>query len=203
MPTGRPPYVQFKESFVEDRAATDKEGRYIAKPVDHVVVRQVGSKDSVEVEATQWLAQIRKDPGFHPDWVKQYQAQYEAYKSGQEVTPLGTHVKTWPLISKAQSEMLLNANLRTVEDLAEASESALMNVGIGARDLQQKARAWLDTSRDRGVNAQELISLRTRVASQDDTIAQLRKTVEELAAKIIQQAKASSESDDFLGGQAA
>ena len=207
MPSGRPPYVKFEERAFEDRSASEKEGRYIATAVDFVVIRQVGSRDTVECDAQQWLKQIKKDPGFHPDWVDQFEKQYRAYKSGQEITPNGTHVKMWPTISKAQCDMLLNANLRTVEDVAQASESALMNVGIGARELQQKARAWLATAEDHGKGAQELTALRVTTEAQAAQIEELKRLVNELGAKIITQTgkKGSSkaDTDDFLGEKAA
>jgi hypothetical protein len=206
MPSGRPPYVKFEERSFEDRAASEKEGRYIAKSVDFVVIRQVGSRDTVECDAKQWLGQIKKDPGFHPDWVEQFDKQYRAYKSGQEITPNGTHVKTWPTISKAQCDMLLNANLRTVEDVAQASESALMNVGIGARELQQKARAWLATAEEHGKGAQELTALRVTTEAQAAQIADLTRLVNELSAKIIKQTGnggAKAGTDDFLAEEAA
>lgn len=206
MASGRPPYVKFEERAFEDRSASEKEGRYISVAVDFVVIRQVGSRDTVECDAQQWLKQIKKDPGFHSDWVEQFEKQYRAYKSGQEITPNGTHVKMWSTIGKAQCDMLLNANLRTVEDVAQASESALMNVGIGARELQQKARAWLATADEHGKGAQELTALRVKTEAQEGQIAELTRLVQELGAKIITQTGkkgAKAATDDFLGEQAA
>lgn len=208
MQPGRPPYVKYEERSFEDRASSEKEGRLIMKSVDFVIIRQTGSKDTVEKDAKEWLASLKNNVEMHPDWVAHFHKQFEAYKSGQEITPIGTHVKTWPLISKSQCDMLLNANLRTVEDVAGANEDSLRYVGIGARELQQKAKAWLETASATGRGAQELVSQRVKIDDQAEQIATLTKLVNDLQTTIIKQAgkgKKSSKDDDFLsdGAQAA
>lgn len=201
MQPGRPPYVKFEERSFEDRAASEKEGRLIMKSVDYAVIRQTGSKDTFEKDAKEWLNTLKNNTDMHPDWITQFHRQFEAYKSGQEITPMGTHVKTWPLISKAQCDMLLNANLRTVEDVAGANEDSLRHVGIGARELQQKARAWLDSASANGKGAQELVSLRVTTEDQAAQIVALTKIVNDLQSTIVKQAgnKKKAAADDFLG----
>jgi hypothetical protein len=201
MQAGRPPYVKYEERSFEDRAATQAEGRLIMRSVDFVIIRQTGSKDTVETEAKPWLDSLKNQKEMHPDWISHFHKQFDAYKSGQEITPIGTHVKTWPLISKAQCDMLLNANLRTVEDVAGANEDSLRNVGIGARELQQKARAWLDNAQANGKGAEKMVSLQVTVDDQTNQIAALTKLVNELKVTIIKQAgsKKVVTDDDFLG----
>lgn len=203
MQAGRPPYVKFEERSFEDRAESQKAGRMIMKSVDFVIIRQTGSKDTVEKDAQEWLATLKNNTDMHPDWVTQFHRQYEAYKSGQEITPIGTHVKTWPLISKSQCDMLLNANLRTVEDVAGANEDSLRHVGIGARELQQKARAWLESASANGKGAQELVAQRVIIDDQNEKIAALTKIVNDLQATIIKLAgaKKTSKEEDFLGDE--
>lgn len=206
MQAGRPPYVKYEERSFEDRAATQAEGRLIMKSVDFVIIRQTGSKDTVETEAKPWLDSLKNQKEMHPDWVSHFHKQYDAYRSGQEITPIGTHVKTWPLISKAQCDMLLNANLRTVEDVAGANEDSLRHVGIGARELQQKARAWLETAGKNGKGAERLVALEVALDDKTNQIAALTKIVNELQATIIKQAgNKKTVVDDFLsdGQQAA
>lgn len=197
---GRPPYVKYEERSIEDRAASQQAGRYVARSVDYVIIRQIGSKDTVEVEAVPWLSTLKNNPEMHSDWISHFHKQYDAWKSGQEITPIGTHVKTWPLISKAQCDMLLNAHLRTVEDVAGANEDSLRHVGIGSRELQQKARAWLETSAGSGKAAQELVAQRVTIEDQNERLAALTKLVSELQATIINQAggKKKVAADDFL-----
>lgn len=179
----RPPYVEFIEKTFEDRAATEKNGAYTARSEDYVIVRQIGSKDTFEKNATEWLAGLSRDPNMAPEWANHFKAQFAAWKSGQEITPDGIHVKTWPLISRSQAETLIRANLRTVEDLARAPEAALMAVGIGARELQHKAQAWLDSAANTGRQSEEVVNLRAKTSAQDETIKGLRDALNQMEVR--------------------
>lgn len=163
--SARPPYVQFKVIPLEDRAATMAQGRFVSKDTDYVTVRQAGQKDSSEFEAVPWLDRISKNPGYRPEWVDMLRNQYANWKKGYETPPNGTHIRAWPAISPSQAEMLCSIMLLTVEDLAGANESALQRIGMGARELQMKARAWLDSATKIGSTAEELAALRAHNAA--------------------------------------
>lgn len=199
----RPPYVEFREDSAEDRAASEKEGKLVMKSVNTVIIRQVGSKDSVEKNAEEWLANLRHNPNMDPAWIPSFNAKYAMWKEGTDPVADGTHVKLWPAISKAQAEMLLAANIRTVEDLAVANEPSLQRVGIGARELQQKAKAWIDSVNGPGKASAELESLRTKTRMQDEMIAQLQTQMAELAARVPtpRGKKHESEDEDFLSSK--
>lgn len=175
----RPPTVSFEERSAEDRDASQKAGRKVFKSVDWVTIRALGSRDTVEKEALPWLEHLPKENGFLPEWVDQYRAAYARWKSGHEVTPDGSHVRSWAAIGKGEADTLIAAGIHTVEDLANAPESALVRVGIGARRLQQQARAWL-SSADKGVTAEKLLTLQTTQEQLVAQIGQLRKLVDDL-----------------------
>jgi hypothetical protein len=161
----RPPYVKFEVRSFEDRAKTMATGKYTARDIDYVVVRQAGQMNSSEHEAVEWLDRIAKNPGYKPEWVDGLRKQYENWKKGYEAVPSGTHVRSWPSIGPSTADMLCGVNILTVEDLAVANESALQRIGIGARELQQKAKAWLDSATKVGATAEELAALRAQVAA--------------------------------------
>jgi hypothetical protein len=163
--TARPPYVKFEVRALEDRAATMAAGKYSTRDVDFVVVRQAGQTNTAEFEAGPWLERIGNNPGYRPEWVDMLRNQYAMWKKGYEPTPNGTHVRSWPSISPSQAEMLCNVQLLTVEDLASANESALQRIGIGARELQLKAKAWLDSATKVGKVTEELAALREQNAA--------------------------------------
>ena len=171
----RPPYVTFEERSIEDRAQSIAKGRRVDRAVDWAILRQSGSKDNVEVEASVWLAGLDKDPNMVPLWADKFKADYERWKKGQEATPDGTHVSQWPAISKAEATTLIACNVRTVEDLASANEPTLVRIGIGARNLQNKAKEWLKVADGTGRAAEELAALRARVMAQDDQLESMRK----------------------------
>lgn len=180
----RPPYVVFEVRALEDRNATIAKGCRIDRDVDFVIIRQVGSKDTAEMEAKVWLETLDKDPNMQPEWVDKFKDAYQRWKAGQEPAVDGVPVSQWPAINKAQASLLLAAQIRTVEDLAAANEAALARVGIGARELQNKAKEFLRVANDTGKAAEELAVLRARAAGQDETIATLRQQLAALAAKV-------------------
>ena len=201
---GRPPHIQFYEGAVEDRDATLRENRYIAKPVDYVIIRQVGAKDDVEKEAVPWLESIGNNANYAPQWVDAFREAYKKWKAGQEITPIGTHVKVWAMISKAQADTLISGGILTVEDLAAANESTLQRVGMGARELQYKARDWLakattiEKEQKQSAEMQAKFDELQRQRLAEDEAKQ--KQIDELKAMVaaLTAPKAETPKDDFL-----
>ena len=180
----RPPIVIFETRAVEDRDATIAKGRRIERDADWVVVRQPGSKDTFEQEAKVWLETLDKDTNMLPAWTAAYKEEYARWKNGQEPTVTGTHINSWPAVNKSQASLILAADLRTVEDLAAANEASLARIGIGSRELQNKARDFLKVANDTGKAAEELSALRAKSDGQADLIKQQAEKLAALAAKV-------------------
>lgn len=180
----RPPYVQFEQRAVEDRNATIKAGGLVMRDVDYVIVMQVGSKDTAEKEALDWLNDLDRlaQNGNYPiEWAQHFRRQYESWKAGHEVPELGLSVRQWPSLSKAQAENLLAAGVRTVEDVATMNEQTMQRVGMGARELQRKARAYVD-SRETNKAAEQIAALQAEVENRDATITGLEQRLAKLEA---------------------
>ena len=92
----------------------------------------------------------------------------------------------------AQVKAILDANVRTVEDLAVANESTLAAIGMGARSLKEKAQAWLDSASSTGKTAEELDELRKQVAGLNKQLETATKTIENLKSEL-QQAQVKEE----------
>lgn len=194
----RPPIVNFEERSVEDRAATAQVGSKQMKAVDYVLLNQPGSKDTVEREALPWLESLHQNRNFDSGWVSRVKEHYKLWKQGHEITPNGTHIRMWAAIDKAQADTLIGAGLLTVEDLASANEEALRRVGIGARDLKNKAVAWMEAASKTGKTAEELTLLRATVETQEKQIAELRDKIRLLARAQAQAKTEEPVTDDFL-----
>lgn len=180
----RPPYVQFEQRAVEDRNATIKAGGLVMRDVDYVIVMQVGSKDTAEKEALDWLNDLDRlaQNGNYPiEWAQHFRRQYESWKAGHEVPELGLSVRQWPSLSKAQAENLLAAGVRTVEDVATMNEQTMQRVGMGARELQRKARAYVD-SRETNKAAEQIAALQADLENRDATITSLEQRLAKLEA---------------------
>jgi len=181
----RPPYVRFHREAVEDRAASIAQGVYVTKDVNYVTIVPPGGKSDVVKVADEWIQYIkntsRTDPGrFPPEWTDMYVRAYEAWQKGEEIPENGTAIKAWQLLSPAQQEACIRAQLRTVEDLAAAPEEAIAELGMGGRGLVQKAQTWLSTRGDAGSKlTSQLEAQRVLI---EDQAAQIKKMQEQLAA---------------------
>ena len=179
----RPPYVTFEEREIEDRAASIDAGHMIMRSVTFAFITPPGSKDRLEKEATTWLADIAKaaqEQRFPEEWVEGYQKKFEAYKAGLEMPEEGTPILTWPAVTRAMAQNIVNANIRTVEDLAAANESSLAAIGMGARSLRDQAKAWLDSAGGQGKVSAELNSLRKQIEGLEIKAAADARRIEEL-----------------------
>lgn len=183
----KPPYVTFENRPVEDRAASIAAGHYVAHDVTYAIITPQGSKDRIEKIAEEWLRDLEtavREDRFPAEWLRAYKNLFSDWKAGREIPAEGTPILTWPAISRSQADACLNMNIRTVEDLANANESALSGIGMGARALKERAIAWLQSANDTGKVAQELEQLRTENAQQKVTIESMSEAVRKLEAKI-------------------
>lgn len=90
-----------------------------------------------------------QDKGIYCDLVrdahrKRFPIAYAAFKAGKEAPVVGTPVEQMSGIGPAMAHNLRGLNIRTIEDLASISdENALSAIGMGARDLVNRAKAWV------------------------------------------------------------
>lgn len=188
MPQGRPPYIRFEQRPEEDRnASIEAKDRIVMKDVDYVIIHPVGSKDTVEKPAEDWLQHCEKEarknpPRYSPEWAQAHRKMYSDWKAGLEVVPIGWSIRNWPGISKAQAENIIAAGVLTVEDLAAANEQTLQRIGMGSRQLKDKAQAFLDSSK--GNVGEELAALRAQLSDLSQTVGRLTEKNAELEAEV-------------------
>lgn len=189
----RPSYVRFEKRPIEDRAETLRKGAFSTKDVVHAIITPAGSKDQYAFVADEWLARLDqqvKEERIPFEWVDMYRRAYEAYKRGEELPLDGTPIKEWPPLSPAQRVNLIALHVLTVEDLAAANAETLARIGMGAQNLVEKAKTWLQASKDKGVVVEQVVALQTEnvalkdtVKSQGDAIAKMQVQLELLLPK--------------------
>lgn len=183
----QPPFVQFETRAEVDRNESEQHGKVVYKNVDYALITPAGSRDVVERVATDWLKQKERDVidgRFSQKYLEYYKACYEEWKKGNEIPVNGSPVKHWPVVSPAEIAQLTAANVRTVEELAELTESGLALVGMGGRALRDKARAWLDSAEKHGKIAEEVANLKEDQRRKDEQISKLQGQVEELLQRL-------------------
>lgn len=172
----RPPAVRFERRAVEDRAESQKQGHYVARDVDYVILQRPGSRDTVEREVTSWLKDWdeKARTNLLPlSWALEAKQRYEYWKNGEELPVNGTAIKGWPVLSPAQQRVCIEAQVRTVEDLAALPDGSIGVLGIGGVGMKLKAQAWLTEAKTKGIVAEENASLKLQVESQAKQITEL------------------------------
>lgn len=184
----KPPYVQFEMRAVEDRNASIKTGQYTAKDIPWVLVTPAGSKDILEYDAESWLARQREavmKKRLDPAWLRYYESSYQAFLKNEEPPENGTPLSRWPGLSPAQHANLKSANLRTIEDVASMNEEAIRRVGMGARALQQRALAFLDTLKSGvGAASERVVALENENSILKATVKDLEETTRMLKSQL-------------------
>lgn len=183
----RPAYVKFERVAVEDKAASNVAGRYVAKDVDMAYITPPYSRDIFKMKVTDWLANMKQDVAngrLPEEWAQNYRKAYDAWKNGQELPLNGTPIKGWGVISPAVQEELIRLNVRTVEDLARVTDEGQRAIGMGAIDLKNKAAAWLAQMEDKGGVTMKMAALEQQNAQLQGNVATLERQVKELLAVV-------------------
>lgn len=175
------PWVVFETRAEEDRDASIQQGRFVARDVDYAIITPHGSKDRVERVVKEWFDYLEREATqsrFDANWLAAYKRAYASWKEGREIPTEGTPIINWPLLSPSQARMLQDLHVLTVEVLAGANEELVRRLGMGGRNLVQKAKDYLAQATP-GKAAEETAALRSQVESQEHTIKDLQ---EKLAA---------------------
>ena len=181
-----PPYVRFIVRAVEDRTKALEGGHYGFKDLEIALITRPGSRDTVEKEAVLWLAELdkRAADGMVPvEWATHFRTAYKEWKAGNEAPLTGTPIRGWPVLLPAHQENLILANIRTVEDLANADEAALQHFGMGGHSLKTRAQAWLAAA-DTGKVTMKVEALHVENTALKEQLKDMRQRFEALEARL-------------------
>lgn len=104
---------------------------------------------------------------------------YDAYKAGEEIPVDGTPIGSWPALTSDQAEAFRRIGIRTIEEVANMSDSVITKVPLpDPRSYPKKAMLFLENM-DKAKAAEEM-------QARDDMIAQLREELD-AAKSIIQE----------------
>jgi hypothetical protein len=167
-PGDRRTFPTFSIEPVELPSESAAQGRPIYRDVEMVSIRIAGdSKTEVVRKVSDHMRR------------NEYRAEYEYWKRTQQQAVTGTPLEQWPGASVSFIKTCKNVNVFSVEALAELGDSHLSNLGMDARTMQARAKAWLASAKD---NAEA-----ERLAAQNnalqDQIAMLQEQIKEMGAR--------------------
>jgi hypothetical protein len=165
-------FVQFFKGTRQNGFKSQNAGTPVFEPVDMVRIRQPGERDEN-------VREVRDED--KQRWPQKWAAYVAGNEVGAEGTPLALLFPTEPEVV----ETLKYHRIITVQQLAALSDTGIQNVGLGARDMQAKARRFLEAAD--GAAKHQLIEAEIRkrdeqIAAMQDQIAHLTEALAKQSA---------------------
>ena len=159
--TARP---RFYREAVQNHAASEKEGRPIFDDREMVEIIVPGDRLSTFV-------------GYVDDRHRErWPDAYAAFKRGEQRAAAGTPLEHWPILTTARVAELKAMNILSVEELANVTDNVVVKLGMGARELREQARTFIDAARGGAASAAaaaENERLKEQMAMLQQQVAQL------------------------------
>lgn len=152
-------FPRFYVQAMPDGKRTQEEGRPIFRDVEMIEIRIAGDKLNII------------DTKVNDDHRHRWPQHYAAFKAGQKVAVEGTPVDEWPILTASKVAELKALNIFTVESLAELPDTGLAKMGMGARELQNKAKAYLEAAKG-GAVTNRLVQENERMRLELDMLKQ-------------------------------
>ena len=152
--TARP---RFYSEPVQNKAASEKEGRPIYDDREFVEVRFPGDRLSVFVDYV-------KD-----EHRERWPEAYAAFKRGELKAASGTPLEHWPQLSRSRVAELKAAGVLSVEELAGVTDNLLPKLGMNSRVEREQARAFLETAKG-GSGVSQLVAENASMREQLETM---------------------------------
>jgi len=164
-------YVEFTMEAIHQTAQSEKEGRPIFKDVPHVRIHFPGDRTKQIFRPVKM-----EDDHQGPADPRRFPKQWAAFEAQQEQVQDGTPIEQWGPLTKSQAMEFKAMHIHTVEQLAGIADSNLS--WLGARELRDKAAAWLKQAE----SGKEALRLQGELEKRDADIEDLKRQVRELAS---------------------
>lgn len=171
-------YLRLEWETRKNDVASEREGRPIHDKVLVGYVIVPGSRDEVAriIERHKPDGSVWQDG----DWSNRFAEHVEIFKRTGAGVANGTPLRDWPAIDARVAADLAGVGIYTVEDLAGLSDSGLQKAGMGARELQIRAKAFLAAAKD-SAEAPRLAAENERLRGD---VARLQAQLADLGAKL-------------------
>jgi hypothetical protein len=163
----------FKTIALENKRKSVDSGRPIYEDVEVCEIRFAGSKECYVFPSTQvshWENDEETGEQRQLTYAERFPRQYQQFKAKMAQTKSGTPLDYIPFLTDAKRAELRALSIYTVEALAELDGQPLKNLGIGGRELKNKALAYLENANHDGVilrQQQQIDELLTRIKAME------------------------------------
>ena len=173
----------FKFLAIPNEAESAKQGRPIFDNEEACELHYPGSKNVGVFPATSFSHWARSSDGvqYKLTYAERFKRQYQQFKAEAVQTKAGTPLNYALFLTEAKRAELRAQNVYTVEALAGIEGAELKNLGMGGRELKNKAQEYLLESARGAPNSQmvaELEAQRARNALLEEDLKHLKARVE-------------------------
>jgi hypothetical protein len=166
--------VKFYMDTVEDKAESKKEGRPIFKEVEFVDIRIPGDRNAI----------CRPARDYDKNRFREHYRRFKDRVEGDDQI-VGTLLTEWPPIPRSMCEELAFFHVKTVEQLANMSDSQASRF-MGINKMRARAKQWLENAEKQ----KPIDELQDKLDEQNSEIAELKAALNNLMAVV------DSEGDD-------
>lgn len=166
-------FVEFVQRAVPDEIASKEFGRPVSRQADYIRIRQPAERDEIFRPA-------------HDLDRRRFRRQWELYQEGKQALPEGTLLSVLFPVNPEIVENLKVDKVFVIEQLAALSDTQIQNIGMGARQWQDKAKAYLasaDKGKDFRAMAKRLEALEASDKGKDEQIKALTEALDEATKK--------------------
>jgi hypothetical protein len=158
--------VKFFQKAMQDTAKSAEQGRPVFKDVEYIDIQVPGQRGSG----------VKRKASYRDK--QRFPKHYAAFQQRVELPQEGTPLAEWGMITRSLAEELSFQNIKTVEHLANLSDSIASGF-MGGYTLKGKANAWLD----RAKADVTLEHLEGELAKRDAQIAELSAKLDALVTE--------------------
>lgn len=171
-------HVEFYMDTRENMERSRVEGRPIFEDVEMVKIQIVGDPKNTILSPAHYASKRHPETGEPWTYAEQYPEHYRYFKdNADQQRAAGTPLTEVPWLTAAQRAELRALKIHTVDGLALLDGTALQRLGMGGRDLKNKAQAWLDAAAGHAAESR----LAEELAARDREIEALKEQVALLA----------------------
>lgn len=131
-----------------DPKASREAGRPMFRDVEMCRIRFSGDRKKELVAPAHEPFQMRREDGQHMTYAERYPDHYAAFLKNKADAITGTPVSMLPGLTPSKVRELEASNIVTVEALAALPDRVIGKMGMGARELVERAKGFLDNARD-------------------------------------------------------
>ena len=138
-----------------------------------------GKKGSPNYQRIVSVTRLKKD---EPQIWDYFRPVYEKWKQDNTIATVGHPLEAWPAITKGQIKICKSIGLRSVEDIAGATDAVREKFGMGFLDLRTLAVEFLK-NKEATANAHEKAEMQRRLDTLEDALRESRETIDALMAE--------------------